>query len=78
MHWFGGYGSGMGHGFGWLLMILFWILVIIGIFYLVRRLSGGSGGRQEGDNALSILRERYARGDISKEEFEQMREELRR
>ena len=77
MHWFGGYGYGMGHGFGWLLMILFWILVILGIFYLVRRLGGG-GGRHDRDNALSVLKERYARGEISREEFERIREELRR
>ncbi|PJE60024.1 MAG: electron transporter RnfE [Candidatus Portnoybacteria bacterium CG10_big_fil_rev_8_21_14_0_10_44_7] len=68
-------GSGfMGGGFwgGWLAMILFWALVILGIVYLVRRLAGPAGETTEKKTkpgALEILQERYARGEIDQEEF---------
>jgi putative membrane protein len=63
-------------------MMLFWILVIVaviaGIVWVVRQSSDGSSsapGRP--DQALNILRERYARGEVTKEEFERMRRELK-
>lgn len=65
-------------GLGWLLMILFWGLVIVTIIALVRWVvannSGGSGSARE--SALDILRERYARGEIKREEYEQKKRDL--
>lgn len=66
-------------GFGMaLFMFLFWALVIVGIVlgirWLVREGRPGGGG----DSALEILRERYARGDISREEFDAKRKDLQR
>jgi len=63
---------------GPILMILFWIIVIVLIVYLVR---GGYGmgykqGGHGGDRALDILKERYAKGEIKKEEFEAMKKDL--
>ena len=49
----------------WLASAAFWILVIAGIVALVRGTSGGGGS----DSALRILEERYARGEVSREEF---------
>lgn len=77
---------GMGMGFGWLFMILFWTLVILGIITLVRWLSD-TGGRGPSENSLStknpstknaleILQERYARGEIDAEEYRQKRHDL--
>jgi uncharacterized membrane protein len=60
--------------FGWI-----WIpLLIFGAFFLFRWYwwSGGRGGYQYGYNAYEILRERFARGELSKEELEQMQLEL--
>jgi len=58
-----------------LTMLLFWGLVIaglvVGIRWLVRQ-----AGDDRPDRALDILRERYARGEISKEEFETRRQDL--
>lgn len=67
----GGWGWGM--GFGWIFMLLFWALVILGIVALAKWLfsAGGSGKRP-----LDILKERYARGEINGEQYEQMRRDL--
>ena len=73
----GGYGMGWGM-FGALHMLLWWILIILGIVVLVKWLFGGTAGSARGkeSQALEILKERYARGDIGKEEFEQKRRDL--
>ncbi len=83
------YGCPMGHMMGWgtgwagmIFMVLFWVLIIIGGFYLVRYLvqnaqGGRSDGRQNGSGqAIDILKERYARGEIDKEEFEAKKKDL--
>lgn len=81
------WGDGMGWGMGW--MWLFWLLLIVGtvvlVFVLVKVFTGSSGGgtRQGGSapptgagprRSREILEERYARGEISTEEY---RERLR-
>lgn len=78
-----GYGYGMGSGFGWIGMILFIALVVVGIVFLLRELDGGRGrggtllrGRPDDDAALRVLRERYARGEIDREEFEDRKRDL--
>ena len=59
-------------------MVLWWILIILGIVVLIKWLFGGSSRRDSGtaDRALEILKERYARGEIGKDEFEQKRRDL--
>jgi putative membrane protein len=71
---------GMGW-FGMIFMLLFWVLVIAGIVFLVRWLVQGRGGRDRfdagtGSQAMEILKQRYARGEISKDEFESMKKEI--
>lgn len=70
---------GMGYGlFSWLIMLLFWIAVITGIVLLVRWLieQGKLKGAQSGESALDILKKRYARGEIDREQFENMKRDL--
>jgi len=58
-----------------LMMLVFWGVVITGIVFGIRWLvSQGHGSRS--DTALDILRQRYARGEINKEEFEAKKRDL--
>ena len=62
-------------GFGMLFMALFWVALIVGGVLMVKWLIG-QGGASRGDSALEILRRRYARGEINKEEFEERKHDL--
>ncbi len=70
-----GYGYSMGYGM-WILGLIFWILVIIGLVLLIKYLWEGGGARREQESALEILKKKYARGEISKEEFEEKKKDL--
>lgn len=66
-------------GFGGLMMVLFWVLLIAGAIVLLRRLRVRDldpDDRPGSSRALDILKERYARGEINREEFEQKRRDL--
>ncbi len=78
MHWFGNYGSMMGPGFGGVFMVIFWILIVFLIVYVAGRLFRQGGIGEERNKAADILNERYARGEISREEYERIKEDLRR
>jgi putative membrane protein len=77
MHWGGDFG--MGFGGGWIFMILFWGLVILGVVYFVKILLGGtSKEEQKIESAQEVLEKRFAKGEVSKEEFEDAMEVLKR
>ena len=60
-------------------LLLFWgaiiALVVWGIKKIATRGSSGTGAAERG-NPLDIAKERYARGEISKEQFEQFKKDL--
>jgi putative membrane protein len=74
-----GMGPGMmgwGHSMGWpmlIFMFLFWGAMLAGIVALIRLVfsKSGYGGTQPVESALDILKKRYAKGEIDKEEFEE-------
>ncbi|CDX04787.1 Short C-terminal domain [Desulfitobacterium hafniense] len=70
-----GYGPWGGYGWmGTLMAIVFWGLIIWLCVSLFRR----NRGSHRRDDALNILRERYARGEIDSEEFDRRKEDLKR
>ena len=58
-----------------LMMLVFWGLVIAGLVLGVRWLAG-QGHQVRRDEAFEILRQRYARGEIDKQEFEARKRDL--
>jgi putative membrane protein len=59
-----------------LMMLVFWGVVIVALVLGIRWIVS-QGGQHRSDAALAILRERYARGEIDKEEFEAKKRDLR-
>jgi putative membrane protein len=62
-------------GIGLLGMILFWGLLIAGTVFLIRWFVGETVIKRE-DSALEILKKRYARGEINKQEFDERKRDL--
>lgn len=60
-------GMSWGMGFGWLIGLA--VLVLL-IWTVTRSVNSGNSVPEERKSALDILKERYARGEINKEEFE--------
>ena len=84
---YGGWGMGPGmmggYGMGWfgsILMIVFWILILVGLVFLIKWLIQSTGrdkiSGSGGDRSLEILKERYAKGEIDKQEFESKKKDL--
>ncbi len=69
-----GFGIGFGMGFGAIIMVLFWGAII----WLVISLINVGTQKSEGmpDSALAILKKRYARGEVTKEQYLEMEKEL--
>ena len=72
MNW----GMGWGMGFGW----LFWLVIIGLLIWAVKSISdrprASQPYRSSSEDALEILKKRFARGEIDEEEFEQRKRRL--
>lgn len=62
-------------GIGFLGMVVVWALLVAGLIVLGKWL-WGQGTMTRDVSALDILRKRYARGEINKQEFESMKRDL--
>ena len=84
-----GYGGGAGGVFVLLLMVLIVAAIVVGVVLLVRGSSRGTTGGSQAmtpgspgpipppsSNAIQVLEDRYARGDIDREEFLQRKQDL--
>ena len=81
--WHHGFGWSDGFGGTWMMGIgmVLWLVIVARIVLLVvwavRTASGrGTGPAPQGADALEIARRRYASGEISKEQFEQLKKDL--
>ncbi len=79
----GGWGHMMnfwwGGGFMWILFFVVIVVVVYFVLQSVKPTSRDSSLRETpGETSIDILKRRYARGEISKEEFEQMKKDLER
>jgi putative membrane protein len=61
-------------GLGLVHMLLFWGLVIVALVALVKWLGGG--GSSSAQRPVDILKLRYAKGELTREQFEQLKREL--
>ena len=78
---YGGY-SGMGYGMmgyggsiiGWTFMILFLAALVLAIIWLYKQVKGEE--KEVLEKPLDILKKRYAAGEITKEQFEEMKKDI--
>ena len=73
MMWDGMNWGGWGMGFGWIIPLAVLGLIVWGVISLTRAsaVPAGTGG-----DALNILKARYAKGELTREEFETMRRDV--
>jgi len=86
---YGRYGFGCGEGWGSMMdfgyfgfggmfmgMVFIVILVAAAVYWLVRETRAKTDGQAPGETPLDILKKRYAKGEMTKEEFERVKKDL--
>ena len=73
MHW-----RMVEHGmeFGWLFIVIFSIFIVLGVIHLVNSIGDKKKEKTYEGSPLHILKKRYAKGEITREEFEKMKNEF--
>jgi putative membrane protein len=74
---YGWLGSCCGNGFGniWIVGLIFVVLIFVLIYLLIKLFSRGRNS-QKTPNVREILNVRFAKGEITKKEYEQMKKDL--
>jgi len=72
----GGGMMGFGMGFGVIIMVLFWGAIIWLVISLIN--AGTKKSEETPESALTILKKRYARGEVTREQYLEMEKELTR
>jgi putative membrane protein len=69
--------------FGWIMMIimmvvglLFLVLLVVGLVYLIRYLGVSTAAKPLKEGSLEIAKKRYAKGEITKQEYEEIKKSL--
>lgn len=66
-----------GHFFGGGYMWILWIVITVGVFFLIQNMAKGRGeNSHDNETPMDILNKRYARGEIEEEEYNRRRKEL--
>ena len=69
-------GHMMSYGGGILMWLIFAVIAAVVVYLVVQSTRSRDHDRSSGESALDILKKRYARGEISKEEFEEKKAHL--
>ncbi len=59
-----------------LIPLIFWIAVLVGIAVLIQKFGAGQGRGPPEKPALDVLSERYAKGEIEREEYLRRRQDI--
>ncbi|UUV18928.1 SHOCT domain-containing protein [Fusobacteria bacterium ZRK30] len=73
------FGNSMFFGHG-IFMFIFWILIVVSIVSIFRKFSFGRVGSFRGnkdENCMEILKKRYVNGEITREEYQDIKQKLR-
>lgn len=73
----GGWNRMMGYGGGMLMWLLFLVLIAVVVYLVIQSQKSKTHDRGPRETALDILKKRFARGEIGKEEYEEKKETLR-
>lgn len=68
----------IGFGFGWIFEIIFWGLIILLIAAIIKHSSNNNDeiDDESPNKAMDILKERYAKGELTSREFEKMKKDI--
>lgn len=67
----------MGYGFSFFFMMLFWLAVIVAVAVFIKWALMQNGSSEKGaQTPLDIVKDRYARGEINRKEFEEKKRDL--
>jgi putative membrane protein len=69
-------GMGFGMGFGWIWMIILVIIILAGIYFFTTGFTQERRASYTSTSSLEILKQRYAKGEITEEEFKRIKKEL--
>ncbi|MGA1845457.1 SHOCT domain-containing protein [Deferribacter abyssi] len=76
-----GFGGGYGFGFLGVFNMIIWLVILIAVIYAIFYLIKGLGSnknieKSSSHEALNTLKQRYAKGEITREEFLNMKRDL--
>lgn len=75
--WGNGYMMNYGYGYGGMFMWLIFLIVLgIAIYFIIQTFKSKNVVGSEQETPLNILKKRYAKGEINKEEFDRMKKDL--